>query len=190
MMMALGYVVMCRRPKAVKFGQNCKILAKNCKVVHPIKKGREESREFSKTQKIGTNFSNSFHFSRKSSFKQCDQIGPFLERLGNKISFKSGPNFWWLLGLFQTTSFLVKNVRGYFLVNFVNKYWATFSNILSHWFRTKKFVHFFSLKSFWQNRDYFLRLRWKQKFQKKNFQVKFYLNDTELLCFLFKLAPV
>ena len=143
MMMALGYVVMCRRPKAVKFGQNCKILAKNCKVVHPIKKGREESREFSKTQKIGTNFSNSFHFSRKSSFKQCDQIGPFLERLGNKISFKSGPNFWWLLGLFQTTSFLVKNVRGYFLVNFVNKYWATFSNIWSHWFRTKKFVHFF-----------------------------------------------
>ena len=50
--------------------------------------------------------------------KQCDQIGRFLKVIGDKISIKSSPNYFSLLGLFWKTSLLCKNCYGYFLGNF------------------------------------------------------------------------
>ena len=42
----------------------------------------------------------------------CDQIGRFLEFLGNKFRYKSNPNVWWLLGqLWKPLIFQVKRVR-------------------------------------------------------------------------------
>ena len=49
---------------------------------------------------------------------QCDQIGQFLNILGDKFSNKSSPKSKQLFGLFVITSLLCKNYCGYFLGNF------------------------------------------------------------------------
>ena len=48
---------------------------------------------------------------------QCDQIGRFLNVLGDKYSFKSCPNVWRLLGLFRKRHFVNTNCFRYFLSN-------------------------------------------------------------------------
>ena len=49
---------------------------------------------------------------------QCDQIGQFLKVLGDRFSYKRGPNTWWLFGLFRKTKLWRENCCGYFLGNF------------------------------------------------------------------------
>ena len=45
---------------------------------------------------------------------QCDQIGWFFKVLGDKLSFKSSPNIWWLFGVFWKHYFFGKTCCGYF----------------------------------------------------------------------------
>ena len=55
------------------------------------------------------------------AFLQCDQIGRFLQVLGNKMSQKSSPN---ILVTFRAISYnvtIMYKVRGYFLGNFGGK---------------------------------------------------------------------
>ena len=60
---------------------------------------------------------NNFLMCFDMSYLQCDLIGWFLKALGNKYSFKSGPNVWRLFGLFKKHHFLSKHCFGYFLTN-------------------------------------------------------------------------
>ena len=49
----------------------------------------------------------------------CDQIGQFLKVVGDRFSYKRGPNNnWWLFGLFRKTQFWRENCCGYILGNF------------------------------------------------------------------------
>ena len=51
---------------------------------------------------------------------QCDQIGRFLQVLGEKFSHKSSPNVQKLFGRIWKHQFLSKNCRGHFLGHFWN----------------------------------------------------------------------
>ena len=64
---------------------------------------------------------------------QCDQIGWFLKVLGDKFSWKSGQNIWWLFGPFSNFHFHIKTAVPIFWATLL-KFSATFySNIWSHW---------------------------------------------------------
>ena len=46
------------------------------------------------------------------NWRQCDQIGLFLEGLREKFSYKRSPNNWWLFGPFWKRHYLGKNWHG------------------------------------------------------------------------------
>ena len=52
---------------------------------------------------------------------QCDQIGRFLQVLGNKLSHKSCPNILVIFGAISNNVTIMKKVCGYFLGNFPGK---------------------------------------------------------------------
>ena len=63
--------------------------------------------------------------SREKDLMQCDLIGRFLKVLVGKLSFKSSPNVWCLLGHFENITFEVKTAVVTFLGNLI-KNWLLF----------------------------------------------------------------
>ena len=81
-------------------------------------------------------FTTWFNFNRGRflvrSVDQCDQIGRYLNVIGNKFSFKSSPHFLHFLGLSEKHCFWSKNSLASF-GQLLEKNWVTFySKIWSH----------------------------------------------------------
>ena len=82
------------------------------------------------TPKSIQNWSSTF---KKVCLVQCDQIGRFLNDLGNKFSLKRSPNIWrhlrqfWKMGLFNL------NFSGFFLGNYWKNLATSDFHIWSHW---------------------------------------------------------
>ena len=83
-------------------------------------------------------------------WNQCDQIGRFLECIGNKFYYKSSPNVWWRFG--QLWKPLLRSQTGEAIFGqLLEKLGATFYfNIWSHWlkstFNCQHYQHIFSTK--------------------------------------------
>ena len=63
---------------------------------------------------------------------QCDQIEWFSNVFGCKLSYKTSPNVWWLLGYFGKQHFKVKTAVASFWANFGNILGTFYFNIWSH----------------------------------------------------------
>ena len=75
---------------------------------------------------------------------QCDQMGPFLEFLGNQFYFKSSPNVWWIFGQLWNHRFLKSNLVRLLLETTFKKLGLLFIPTSGHAARRllKKFVQF------------------------------------------------
>ena len=81
-----------------------------------------------KRKNISSNFSR-----EKNHWDQCDHIRRFLKVLGDKLSFKSSPNVWWLSGYFKNITFNQKLLWLPFWAT-LDKIGLIFQSIMwSHW---------------------------------------------------------
>ena len=61
---------------------------------------------------------------------QWDQIGPYLTYFGDKFSYKSSQNLWWLFGpILKIVTVQAKTIKGQYLGNLWN-IWATFYSVI------------------------------------------------------------